>query len=47
MTGGRARRRLEAHRARRVCAEAEPPDPEKTFPDDELLALSWSLREAS
>lgn len=37
--------RLVAARTRRACTEAELPDPETVFPDDELLALSWSLRE--
>lgn len=32
-------------RSRRRCAADELPDPESLFPDDELLALSWLLRE--
>lgn len=37
--------RLAAARSRRVCTETELSDPETLFPDDQLLALSWSLRE--
>jgi hypothetical protein len=38
-------RRLADLRARRPCGAEELPDPEPLFPDDELLALSWALRQ--
>lgn len=40
-------RRMAASRSRRACTEAELPDPEPLFADDELLALFWSLREVN
>ena len=40
-------RRLDHARSRRLCTPDELPDPETLFPDDELLSLSWRLREVS
>jgi len=40
-------RRLDEARSRRLCAPEELPDPETLFPDDELLGLSWRLRDVS
>lgn len=42
-----AARRLAAALERRRCDDGELADPEAAFPDDELLALSWTLREVS
>jgi hypothetical protein len=40
-----SKNRLAQLRSRRPCTTEELPDPEPLFPDAELLALSWTLRQ--